>query len=582
MTLELLANEIFFDIFEYLDIVRRFHAFDGLNGRLNGLLLADHRRTCIDFRGLSKNDFHRFCEEYLSLFINRIVALHLPDGDETPNLAKVFLSYPFPSNYFDHLQSLSLYEMNSIDMVIQSIKQYPHLRHFHLSKFHLKLAERAQISVLFKSIWSLPNLVSCSFKHGSIWTNLHIEFTVISTSIQLLIVEDAFFIYDLCGLMKYTPNLSRLSIEIYRPRISSVVQTTFPSIVSLSIKLINSPQFFNSLYAMPNLSHLKIDYYGSIIVGHDWERIINTWNPKLTRFQLKMSIKESHTDVEETRTALLETFRTVFWLEEHQWFVRCVCFFTTQYHTIVYTLPYSFDQISFRKEHWSRSTCSNDIRLPVFDRVRKMDVTKQHLHSCEDLHRLPEQYPNLRYLSCHLATLKNNFCECPPLTNCLTSISLVLFDNTWFAPLQTLLDHSPYLYSLTIFFMLRVYTEMFQLTSASIRRLGLYFESLPYIENNFTENECQIIANSSLGQQCEVLSIVLRNRFDLVDLLKAMTRLRSITVQLKDDTRQDCSSSSTCEDELLTWLINQYPSSYLIIRDKKKSSVIHIWIGSAI
>ena len=583
MNLESLANEIFLDIFEYLDTIRLFRAFDGLNRRFNALIRTDCRECCLDFRRISKNDFHFFCKEYLPSLVDRVVTWHISDGDETPKLIQSFLSYPYSSHHFVHLQSLSLYDIGSIDIVIQLIKQYHRLRHLHLTKFYIIYQEQIKFPELLNSIWNLPLLVTYCLKSLSTCPELDMEFTVVSTSIKSLILDNVSLRCDLLHLFEYTPNLSRLSLDILRPNMHSLVQTFFPSIVSLDMKLSQSHAPFNFLSSMPNLTHLKFELYGYLVGGHEWERLITSYLLRLTRLELKMNFSEEIPKFERTCAQLLNTFRTPFWLTERQWFVRCVGFFACRDCAIFYTLPYSFDQIPYRHERWSYSTCSNEtIRRSSDHYVKSVEARKEPLHSCEDLHRLTEHYPNVRHLACHLGNLTNDFCSSRPLINRLTSMSLVLFDNTWFDQLQTFVDHSPHLYSLTIVFMLILHKEIFQLQSSSIRRLSVYCQSLSYGKfKDFSAYECQLLANSLLGQRCEVLSIVLQSRFVLLDLLKTMTQLRSINVEFHDDTWQSWYPlyAPRKVDEHLKWLQNELPSSYSIRRNSKKASFIQIWIG---
>lgn len=580
MNLESLANEILLDIFEYLDVVRLFRAFHDLNRRFNALLRIGYGECCLDFRGISKNEFDSFCEEHLPSLIDRIVTWHVSDGNETPTLVQSFLS---SSNHFVYLQSLSLYDMNSIDMVSQLIKQYPHLRHLNLTEFYIPYQEQIKFPELLDSIWNLSRLISCCLKSLNTCPELNMEFHVISTSIKSLIIDDAALRCDLLHLFEHTPNLSRFSLDILRPNMHSLFQVFFPSIVFLDIKLNQSHVPFNFLCSMPNLMHLKFELYGYPVGGHEWERLITSYLLKLTRFQLKMNFSQIVPNFERICGQLLNTFRTPFWLCERRWFVRCVGFFACTNCAIFYTLPYSFDQIPYRNECWSYTTCPYDtIRLPS-DHVKSVEATKEPLYSCRDLHCVFEHYPNIRHFSCHLGNLKkNNFCRCHSITNHLTSLSLVLFDNTWFVQLQTFLDHSPHLYSLTISFMWIMHMEIFQLRSSSIRRLNVYRQSLSYGKlKHFSKEECHILAHSSLGQQCEVLSIILQNRCHLLDLLKTMTHLRSMTVEFHDDTWQSWYPlyASKKVDELVKWIQNELPSSYSIQRNLKKSSLIHIWIG---
>jgi hypothetical protein len=55
--------------------------------------------------------------------------------------------------------------------------------------------------------------------------------------------------------------------------------------------------------------------------------------------------------------ALLDSFRSAFWLEEHQWFVRCdwISSSISNFATL-YTLPYAFEELLLTNKQWSKST----------------------------------------------------------------------------------------------------------------------------------------------------------------------------------------------------------------------------------
>jgi hypothetical protein len=63
------------------------------------------------------------------------------------------------------------------------------------------------------------------------------------------------------------------------------------------------------------------------------------------------------------------------------------------------------------------------------------------------------------------------------------------------------------------------------ITSSSIRRFNLLHVSRSY-RYYFDAVECAALANSSLGQQCEVLSIVVKHRINVLDQIHSSTQLK--------------------------------------------------------
>ena len=128
MKLESLANELLLDLFEYFDTIILFRIFFGLNLRFNNLLLTYFHRYYLDLRSISKHDFDIACQQYLPSIINQVISLHISD-EELPDLSKIFLSHEFILNRFNHLQSVSFYNIYSSDTLKQLICYCHYLPH---------------------------------------------------------------------------------------------------------------------------------------------------------------------------------------------------------------------------------------------------------------------------------------------------------------------------------------------------------------------------------------------------------------------------------------------------------------------
>src|SRR5205085_12283063 len=93
MSLELLANELLFDLFEYLSYVDLFHSFNGLNSRFDNLLIEYFQiHKSFDFRLIFKEDLNIIRRRYLPLFINEITTICLSDNDTNPHEIDIFIS----------------------------------------------------------------------------------------------------------------------------------------------------------------------------------------------------------------------------------------------------------------------------------------------------------------------------------------------------------------------------------------------------------------------------------------------------------------------------------------------------------
>ncbi len=76
---------------------------------------------------------------------------------------------------------------------------------------------------------------------------------------------------------------------------------------------------------------------------------------------------------------------------------------------------------------------------------------------------------------------------------------------------------------------------MINTKNKSIRRLdfkgNLSYDQCPF----FNHEQCIALTRSSLGKQCEVLSIEVRHRRNIIFLIDTMINLRAMNVRFQDD-----------------------------------------------
>ena len=84
MHFELLPNEIFLDLFDYLNDIDLLRAFHDRNERFNILLYNQYRQYTLKFNSISKSRFVTTCQQHLPCIADRIIELSLSDSDDTP------------------------------------------------------------------------------------------------------------------------------------------------------------------------------------------------------------------------------------------------------------------------------------------------------------------------------------------------------------------------------------------------------------------------------------------------------------------------------------------------------------------
>ncbi|CAF2658113.1 unnamed protein product [Rotaria sp. Silwood2] len=282
---------------------------------------------------------------------------------------------------------------------------------------------------------------------------------------------------------------------------------------------------------------------------------------------------------EEQIDELLETFRTSFWLEERRWFVRCEWNLRVEDDSILlYTLPYYLDRFCVRDQ--SRRFKSTGLDDPVYwlyNSVHNISLEGDINNWC----LFPIRYSNLRCLRICLPTHKNIYSFIPTLDN-LTSLIVVMNDSSAESELLDLINRAPHLYSLTIDLLPNLLSILWKVTSTSIRRLDLFHSSFWY-DLCLNAAQCSELINSSLGRQCEVLSVNVEDRSNVLDLVKTKSNVRALICKLKEEEEEEKGNnkriSSSDKDELVEWLRDHLLSMSSVRRTFYINNSIEIWVN---
>ena len=347
--LETLPNELLLNLFGYLSAGHLLNAFHRLNSHFESLIFT-HLQAChLDFRRISKGDSKMICRRYLPLIRNRIISLRLSDDNLNAKQTNLLTSKDLVLHQFHHLRSLSLCYIRSekvMDILMIELSNLTHLTHLKLIKCHKSFQNKNNI-YLSNSIWSLPKLT-----HFYVDTEGYVFYTPtkLSLSIELVSISGhCCRINEVDRLLKKTPRLRSLSIRHRDLNDEQYFSSFVPSITTLKLYDIHSRLVIkNLLKTMINLTHLTVETFYIPLDGHHWERIISNHLPKLRVFRLKMDIQfAEEKNNEEHITELFDSFRSRFWLEERQWFVRCHWKPQTNYSDVLlYTIPLVFRDVN--------------------------------------------------------------------------------------------------------------------------------------------------------------------------------------------------------------------------------------------
>ncbi len=580
MNLESLANELLFDVFDFLSIADLFGAFDDLNSRFNTLISVFIRTSLhIDCRSMSKSQLDSICQQYFPSIAPRIISLCLSDNDETPQQIDRFLSHGLKIDQFIHLRSLSFYHFHSEDIMKKIMIEWchlPYLTHLKFSECYFRY-KGEDVLRMVNSIWSLSKLTHCHFDITFRWIRSFTAPTVISSSLESLSIQGIDCPLNvLTRLFLHTNRLRHLCVHVNTQDSNVSLPLTIPSIVSLKVKFCSSENpidvIINLLKNMQNLRRLTVETMDIYIDGHQWKEIITNYLPKLKVFRLKMEFHHRvRINTKQYVDQLMNSFQTCFWLEERQLFVRC------HYHPnsgsnyiCLYTLPYTFASFPRIEVSGCQSTCLNDNNPSwSYDHVH---ILNYRTPLTGDLILNQSRFVNIQHLSLSL-DVNDQFWTIVPRFDRLISLEVSLYghNNNVQSQLQAILDRAPHLSSLKFGSWITLDMPIAEINSASVRQLD--FRGC---DRWYNDLECLTLINSSLGIKCELLRINVENRMRILDLVTQMTNLRSLNVQCEGDKWNE--QSSTSNDELVNWLRFRLPSTCIITRNTRYIFDIQLWI----
>ncbi|CAF3695447.1 unnamed protein product [Rotaria sp. Silwood1] len=581
MNLESFSNELLLDLFEYFSAVDLLRTFYNLNFRFNNLIMIHFQHFDLNFRSVSQYDFNLICCQYLPIIVNDINSLSLSNDDDTPQQIDLFLEHGLIISQFINLKSLSLCDLCSNEIMNKMMLEWKYLvnlTHLTLAGCYLQF-DQINAQQLIDSIWSLSKLIYCYLNINFNENNIFVP-TVISSSLKYVFIWGIeHYQNKINALLKQTPCLENFSILLnFDSNDDDDIEYPFLTITKLKLCLsrVQEDRIIKFLQNIPNLYHLIIDicsydedYTNTILNGYQWEKIIRNYLSNLQIFQFRIEFQLiNENNREQQIDELIHSFQTPFWLIEHNWYVQCHWNSTNSSNSIyLYTLPYSFNFFKFNSSMKFKSTFSNNNNNNYIDHYNHVHDLEYKISSNDEIVSSSIQFFNLENLFLKFP-ITNHFWSVIPKLNQLTSIVISINDeNNIQSQLQILLDHTPYLYSLS-FTSCLLQMPPLELRNRSIRRLDLRGYN-----QYFNNEQCILLSQSLLGIQCEILFIKIKNYQILLDMLNNMINLRTLIIQCEND-----QFNETNNDELIIWLKDHLPSTCIISRDLIFHSDIRIWI----
>ncbi|CAF4288003.1 unnamed protein product, partial [Adineta steineri] len=292
-SIENLPNEIFYEIFEYLDGCHIYEAFLNLNNRFNELLNSSSLLFKIQVHSLYKESYMDIYKQLILINKNKIISLDLFLSIENTD---EFLSLYSIDSLFTHLESLSLENVAAtiLTSILSNLTCLPRL-------FSLKIDTNwasSNLSKFYRLIFMLPKLKYVKYSDHDCAAGVSLPS---ATNKQLSSIEYFFIDHDctidqLCILTSYTPQVRHLKITNLSENDSinemilpiSLINLTYISIELCTITFDKFEMFIKqtecNLEVLRIITHIDDRDY---LDDNRWEQLISEYLHKLKKFYVE-------------------------------------------------------------------------------------------------------------------------------------------------------------------------------------------------------------------------------------------------------------------------------------------------------
>ncbi|UJR16445.1 hypothetical protein I4U23_003347 [Adineta vaga] len=317
---ENLSNEIYYEIFDYLDGYSIHKAFSYLNNRFQRLITSSSFLLKISVDQESEIDMKDCCKYIINRNTHRILSLHLWNITYVQD----FLQHCVIDSSFCRLQSIILYGTlaSELQFILSSLKRLANL-----TSLACNVEDNAsKITEIYQMIFQLPSLKYISL---SIMTNNEInisklaDITVQSSSLETMIISHKCTIPELTSILGHTPSLKHLTCQmLIEPdgNIESNIQLTLPNLTHMTIDYCSMEFFelqklirkFTSPIRMLHISSFDSENYTD---PNCWKGLILQNMPHLRKFIVQCGMIVDDNFQYDHLDSFIRQFTSQFWLE---------------------------------------------------------------------------------------------------------------------------------------------------------------------------------------------------------------------------------------------------------------------------
>jgi hypothetical protein len=316
--MEDLSNELFFEVFDYLDGCDLHKAFSNLNKRFEDIFFSPYLRLKIGINSRQQSDIQYCHTNIIRPNRHKIISLCLLN---TLVIDRFFQSMIFDTSFY-RLESVVLYDLKSdkLTTLLLRLISVPYLYSLTITINNRQLHD---LSHVYRLIFSLPVLKYDKLCiEGPTYLISVKNINSQPSTIKHLNFGHSCSLNDIANIFSYTPHLCHVvcrhltqSYQRIEKITISLPYLTHISIESCSLRFDELEMFIKKISSQLQMLRLSVSYREDYVDVDRWERLISQHIPHLRNFYFKCREKiDDNFQVTENR-ALINRFTSPFWFE---------------------------------------------------------------------------------------------------------------------------------------------------------------------------------------------------------------------------------------------------------------------------
>ena len=324
--MENLSNEIFYEIFEYLDGCDIHKAFSNLNIRFRNLVIYATLLLKINLSIKAQSTLEQRCRDFIIPNKHRILSLHL----NGPSIINDFFNYCDLDSSFNRLESIVLNGVfdHKLLMILFYLNFLPRL-----SSLTIKLEEDSinNVSDIYRIIFRLPTLkynklAAAGYDEPEIYIPIPLNQQV--STIEHLAISICCSLNELTSILYHVPCLRRFTckrlVEINeldeKEVLLSLPNLKHMSILSCEVQFNEFEVFLKKICSKLQVLHLKTLSDTDYLDANRWKQFIKKHMPHLYNFHFDHHMCVDEGDDIIPNHKIINQFILPFWIDHH-WFI---------------------------------------------------------------------------------------------------------------------------------------------------------------------------------------------------------------------------------------------------------------------